>query len=137
MAVLSLIVFWYHLELPPLLKNSISYVGNATVFLSMALLGVSIARSDLKSAIKDIRIWGYILLRMVLVPVGIVLVMRALHFDTTATLTMCLLAAVPVGNLPMIQAEKMGEDTRILSSAIAVSTVFSLFSITLLMSVFA
>jgi len=137
MAILSLVVFWFHLELPPLLKNTVSYVGNATVFLSMALLGVSIARSKLGKAVKDLRIWGYILLRMILIPVGIVFVMRALHFDPTATLTMCLLAAVPVGNLPMIQAEKMGEDTSILSSAIAVTTVFSLFSITVLMSVFA
>lgn len=137
MAVLSLIVFWFHLELPPILKNTISYVGNSTVFLSMALLGVSIARSKIGNALKDPHIWGYIVLRMILIPVGIVLVMRAMHFDPVATLTMCLMAAVPVGNLPMIQAEKMGEDTSILSSAIAVTTVFSLFSITILMSVFA
>ena len=44
MAVLSLVVFWFRITLPPLLANSISYIGNATVFLSMALLGVSIIR---------------------------------------------------------------------------------------------
>ena len=137
MAVLSLVVFWYGITLPPILKNTIEYVGNATIFLSMALLGVNIARSRLAESVKDLRIWAYILLRMILLPVIIVYVMRALSFDPVATLAMCLMAAVPVGNLPMIQAEKIGEDTRILSSAIAVTTAISLFSITILMSVFA
>jgi len=136
MALLSLVVFWYKIELPPILANTIEYVGNATVFLSMALLGVSIARSHLEESIRDIRIWGYILLRMILVPVGIVLFMTHMSFSPTATLALCLMAAVPVGNLPMIQAEKIGADTKILSSAIAVSTAVSMITITVLMSVF-
>ncbi len=136
MAVLSLFVFWYEINLPPVLANTVQYVGNATVFLSMSLLGVSIARSQIAKSLKDLRIWGYILLRMLLVPVAIVLIMRAAGFDNTAVLAMCLMAAVPVGNLPMIQAEKIGEDTRILSSAIAVTTAVSLLTITLLLSFF-
>ena len=48
---------------------------------------------------------------------------------------MCLMAAVPVGNLPMIQAEKNGEDTSILSSAIALTTVVSIATIPLLLSI--
>ena len=136
MAVLSLFVFWYNITLPPILANTIEYVGNATVFLSMTLLGVSIARSNLMASVKDIRIWGYIFLRMILVPVSIVLVMHALNFDPVATLAMCLMAAVPVGNLPMIQAEKIGEDTTILSSAVAVTTAVSIGTITILTSIF-
>lgn len=137
MAVLSLVVFWFGITLPPLLANTIEYVGNATIFLSMTLLGVNIARSRLLESVKDLRIWGYILLRMILLPVAIVYVMRALSFDQIPTLAMCLMAAVPVGNLPMIQAEKTGQDTRILSSAIAVTTAVSLVTITVLISVFA
>ena len=49
---------------------------------------------------------------------------------------MCLMGAVPVGNLPMIQAEKIGEDTTTLSSGIAVTTVISGVTITLLISLF-
>ena len=136
MAILSLLVFWFNISLPPVLSNTVQYIGNATVFPSMALLGVSIARSSILKSLKDLRIWGYIVLRMLLLPVAIVLIMRAAGFDDTAVLAMCLMAAVPVGNLPMIQAEKIGEDTHILSSAIAVTTTVSLFTITLLLSIF-
>ena len=136
MAVLSLVVFWYNVTLPPILANTIEYVGNSTVFLSMTLLGVSIARSNLLASVKDLRIWGYVVLRMLLVPVGIVFAMHALGFDPVATLAMCLMAAVPVGNLPMIQAEKIGEDPTILSSGVAVTTAVSIATITILTSIF-
>ena len=135
MALLALVVFWFELPIPPIFAGTVEYVGNATVFLSMMLLGVNIARSNLWSKIADLRIWVYIVLRMVLLPVGIAVVMHALSFSAEATLAICLMAAVPVGNLPMIQAEKIGEDTSILSSAIAVTTAVSIFTITVLMSV--
>lgn len=135
MALLSLVVFWFDIKLPPILGNTVQYVGNATVFLSMVLLGVSISRSKLSQSLKDIRIWVFILLRMILLPIAIVLVLHSISFDKTATLAMCLMAAVPVGNLPMIQAEKQGMDSTILSSAIAVTTAVSIFTITALIAV--
>ena len=136
MAVLTLIVFCFDIELPLIVSSTLVYIGNATVFLSMVILGVSIARSHLSEAVKNFRLWGYILLRMLLFPVIIVFVMRALSFDNTVTLTMCLMGAVPVGSLPLITAEKNGEDTKILSAGVALTTTVSLFTITLLMAVF-
>ena len=136
MAVLSLVVFWFNLRLPPILANTVEYVGNATIFLSMALLGTIIARSNFIDSVKDFRIWIYIVIRLILIPVAIVFIMRGLLFDKTAILAMCLMGAVPVGNLPMIQAEKIGEDTTTLSSGIAVTTVISGVTITLLISLF-
>ncbi|MCR5431761.1 MAG: AEC family transporter [Lachnospiraceae bacterium] len=130
MAILSLVVFWFNIELPPIIGNTIEYVGNATVFLSMVLLGVSIARSNLFKSLKDARIWVFIVLRLVLLPVLIIIVMNAFSFDKTAILGVALMAAVPVGNLPMIQAEKKGMDSTILSSAIAVTTAVSILTIT-------
>lgn len=135
MAVFALAVFWFDLGLPPILSNTVQYIGNATVFLSMALLGVNIARSNIFAHVRDARIWAYIALRMVMLPVVIALVLHSFAFDPAATLGMCLMAAVPVGNLPMIQAEKLGEDTSILSSAIAVTTAVSMITITALVSV--
>ncbi len=136
MAVLTLIVFCFDINLPLIMSSTLIYIGNATVFLSMVILGVSIARSRLSDAVRNTRLWGYIVLRMLLFPVIIVLIMRALSFDNTVTLAMCLMGAVPVGSLPLITAEKNGEDTSILSAGVALTTTVSLFTITLLMAVF-
>ena len=136
MALLALVVFWFDLKPPLIISSSISYIGNATVFLSMALLGVSIARSDITKGLKNIRIWAYILIRMILVPVALFFILRAAHCDDITILGICLMAEMPIGNLPLIQSEKMGEDTELLSSAITVSTIASMATITMLMSIF-
>ena len=68
MALLSLVVFWFDYKPPLIISNSISFIGNATVFLSMTMLGVGIAKSDITAGLKNIRIWIYIVIRMLLVP---------------------------------------------------------------------
>ena len=135
MAVLSLVVFWFEITFPPIISNTIEYVGNATVFMSMTLLGVSIARSNFFKSFKNIRIWLYIVIRMIIVPIIFVAVMYFTGFNTEATLAVCLMAAVPAGSLPLITAEKMGLDTEILSSSIAMTTFMSIFTITAIMSI--
>lgn len=136
MALLSLVVCWFNITPPPIITNSVSYIGNATVFLSMTLLGVSIARSGVKEGFGDFRIWIYIALRMVLLPALMFFVLRAIHCDDVTILGFCLMSTMPVGNLPLIQSEKIGEDTRILSGAITVTTIVSMVTITALMILF-
>ena len=133
MSVFSLVVCWFKLTLPPILSSSISYIGNATVFLSMMLLGVSIARSDIIKGFKEIRIWGYIVIRMVIFPIAVFFILRAAECNDVMVLSFALMAMMPVGNLPLIQSEKIGEDTETLSNAITVSTIVSVPTITALM----
>lgn len=136
MALLALVVFWFNIKPPLIISNSVSFIGNATVFLSMALLGVNIARSEITQGLKNIRIWIYIALRMILLPVIMFFALKAINCDSITIMALCLMALMPIGNLPLIQAEKTGEDTSLLSSAIAITTVFSIFSITIFMSIF-
>ncbi len=133
MAILSLVICWFRYTPPLIISNSISYIGNTTVFLSMTLLGVSIARSDITRGFKDIRLWGYILLRMILLPLVLFIVLRAIKCDDITIMGFCLMATMPVGNLPLIQSEKMGEDTELLSGAITVTTIVSVVTVTVLM----
>ena len=136
MAVLALVVCWFKITPPPLISSSISYIGNATVFLSMALLGVSIARSDITKGLKEGRIWAYIVIRMIILPVAMFFILRAIGCDEITVLGFSLMAMMPVGNLPLIQSEKMGEDTELLSGAITITTIASMVIITVLMILF-
>jgi predicted permease len=136
MAIVALLVFWFDIKPPVLITSSVSYLGNATVFLSMTLLGVNIARSNITAGLKNVRIWVYVAVRMILIPVALFFTLRAFGSDSITILGLCLMALMPIGNMPLIQAEKTGEDTSLLSSAIAISTVASMATITVLMSIF-
>ena len=136
MAIISLFIIWFDYKPPVIISSSVSYIGNATVFLSMTLLGVSIARSRLIEGFRNLRIWGFIVLRMVFVPVIVFFLLHAVGCNNIMVLGFSLMSMMPVGNLPLIQAEKMGEDTGILSNGIAVTTIISMGTITLLMILF-
>ena len=136
-AVISILIVWFQISLPEMVNETIAYVGNATVFLSMLLLGVSIARTGLSDGIKNIRIWLFILVRMIALPALLAIILRALQLDPVLIAGMCLMATMPVGNLPLIQAEKTGEDTSILSRGIAITTIMSMATITVFMSILA
>ncbi|MBR0119750.1 MAG: AEC family transporter [Eubacterium sp.] len=136
-AILSILIVWFRVSLPEVINETISYVGNATVFLSMLLLGVSIARSGLLEGLKSVKLWLFILIRMIALPTVLAVILKSLNIDPVITAGMCLMATMPVGNLPLIQAEKTGEDTTILSRAIAVTTVVSMITITVFMSILA
>ena len=132
-ALISIVILWFDFDIRGPVADLVSYVGGATVFLSMTLLGVSIARADIKKGLKNVRIWGYVTVRMLMLPAIMIVVFHLLNVDPILTAGMCLMAAMPVGNLPLIQAEKTGEDTTTLSHAIAISTVVSMVSIPLVM----
>ena len=134
MSVLALLIFWFDIKFPDFIVKTADYVGSPTVFLSMVLLGASVARSNFIKDMKDAKLWIFILVRLVCVPALAVLVLRGIGASDEMVRTFCLMCAVPVGNLPMIQAEKIGERTDILSRGIIVTTVFSFISITAFMS---
>ena len=135
-AVLGLLACWFRFEPPAIITGTVDYIGRATVFLSMALLGISIARSDLLKGLKEIRLWAFVVLRLILLPVAVFFTLRAFGLDQVLVLGFTLMSLMPVGNLPLIQAEKTGEETETLSNGIAVTTFVSMGTITLLMMFF-
>ena len=135
-AILGILACWFRFTPPDIITNTVGYIGHATVFLSMSLLGISIARSNVLKGFKDIHLWGFVALRLVLVPVGLFFALRAMGMSDILVLGFSLMAMMPVGNLPLIQAEKIGEETETLSNGITVTTIASMVSITLLMMVF-
>ena len=134
MAVFALFIFWFDISLPPILTNSFTYIGNPTVFLSMILLGGAVAESNFINDVRDLKLWIFILIRMVAVPLAVVIILKSAGVPSEMMKTFCLMSAVPVGNLPLIQAQKSGERTDILSKGIIVTTVFSFLSITVFMA---
>ncbi len=135
MSLLALAVFWFDITLPDIFADSIIYVGNATVFLSMSLLGISLAKAAFREGFQEKSIWPYILVRMLLLPIVLAYVLRALRFSEDMVQAFCLMVSMPAANLPLIQAEKTGENTQLLSRGIMVTTVVSFVTITVVMSV--
>lgn len=135
LSVLALVIYWFNIKVPLIIASTFGYIGDATVFLSMMLLGASIARTQISPKDISAKMWIYILIRMLVIPVLFVLVLTFLRTDREMIRTFCLMSCVPAGNLPLIQAQKCGQNTDILSKGIFLTTVLSFVSITFFMTV--
>ena len=134
-ALFTMCICWFEISVPDALSSLFSYLGGATVFLSMSMVGASLARADLLGGLKNLRLWSYVLVRMVAFPVIIGFILKFTGSDEKIISAFVLMCSMPVANLPMIQAQKAGIETDTLSNAIVVTTLISFVSVTVVMSI--
>ena len=133
-AVGAVAIRWFGITLPLVPANIADYLGNATTFLAMILLGSSVALLSLKESLGDVRMWLFLAGSMLAIPAVITLALRALGADPDLTMAFCLMVAMPAGNLSLILAEKEGYPTHVLAQGIMMTTLVSFLTVTLLLS---
>ncbi|MCR4764105.1 MAG: AEC family transporter [Lachnospiraceae bacterium] len=124
-AILSVFIYLFHPEVPSLIADPLLYAGRCTTFLSMLVLGVSVAGSPVRKWLTDKKIWVFVLLRGIVTPVAVSLMLSPFIHDDLLTDVVLLLVAVPSGSLPMIVSREQGLDDQIFARGIILSTLFS------------
>ncbi len=99
--------------------------------LSMMVIGIRLAESDIKSSFKDKNLPLYVFVRMIFFPAVVWGLMRLLSFcgiyeSEIATTVMLILASTPTATMACMFAEKFGGDAVYASKIVSVSTVFSI-----------
>lgn len=128
-ALLALIIFATKISLPQPVVSLCSYMGDATIPLSMMMIGISIAKADLRSYLKDVRMYLFILLRMVALPIIIALLMRDMGFDPVVFGVFIIELAMPVGSIIGLFAKECGADDAYCMKGAVLSTLASIFTI--------
>jgi hypothetical protein len=95
----------------------------------MAVIGISLARTNLKPIFTQVRLYLFVVLRFILIPILISVVLRLFIKDDLLYGACVLLSAVPVGNLPLMRVEEAGGDGTVLSQGIILSTILSVVTI--------
>lgn len=127
--VITILLFFLRPQLPKVITSSIDYMADTTTFLAMVVIGISLARSNLKDIFTQKKLYVFIALRFLIVPVVIGLILKLFIHDELIYGVMVLLSAVPVANLPLMRIEETGGDGQMLSRAIILSTILSVITI--------
>ena len=120
---------------PSVVSDTLNYAGSATTFLSMLVLGASVAAMPFRKIFTDPKIYLFTLLRMVVMPILIILAIRPWVTDPLLLKVTVLLIAVPAGNLPMIVSRELGLEEEDFAKGILVTTMLSPVTITLVMMI--
>ncbi|MCR5674763.1 MAG: AEC family transporter [Lachnospiraceae bacterium] len=133
-AIISIFIYLYHPAVPSLIADPLLYAGRCTTFLSMLVLGVSVAGSPFRSYLTDRKTWIFVLLRGLVMPVLVTLALSPFIHEEILLDAVLLLVAVPAGNLPMIVSRELGLDDRLFARGIILSTLLSPVTIPVVMS---
>ena len=130
-SVLTIIIFWFELSFPDIVTQSITYIGNATTFLSMTLLGCSFAAVSTKVFKGNWKTYLFIILKMLAIPVVLGYLLSLLKVNEHMVQAFVLLVAMPAGNMPLMLAKQVGEDTEVLTQGILLTTIVTPLSLLL------
>lgn len=128
-AIAALIIFAADITLPQPVVTFFDYMGDTTIPLSMMLIGVSIAKADLRSYLKDVRMYLFILLRMVAMPIAVALLMRNMGYDAVVFGVFIIELAMPVGSIIGLFAKECGADDAYCMKGTVLSTLASIVTI--------
>lgn len=128
-AAATIIFYLADFPVPNIVPSTLTYMGQSTTLLSMLVLGASVAQMALKDIFSNPKLYGFVLLRQVLMPIGCVMLFRLIIGDTLILSTLALMLAVPAGNLPLMLSKQLHVETDTISRGIILSTLLSLITI--------
>ncbi len=128
-ALLALVIFMKKVTFPQPIVTFCSYMGDTTIPLSMMMIGISIAKADLKSYLKDARMYLFILLRMVALPIIVALLMKNMGFDAVVFGVFIIELSMPVGSVIGLFAKECGADDAYCMKGSVLSTLASIITI--------
>lgn len=134
----AILVLLLKIQVPTFVGTFFDYMGNVTIPLSMMLIGASVAKMDVKDILGDVRMYVFLLLKMLLFPLFVLLIFRNLlnfwnlSVDSVLFGIFILEMGMPVGNVTALIAQEKGADPKFCSKGIVLSTLVSILTIPLL-----
>lgn len=133
LSVLTVVVYLLDLKVPDAVRSTLGHIGNCTTFLSMVVLGVSVAQMVPRQVFTKWKLYVFVVLRQILVPVMLIFIMRPFIKNELILYTLVVLSAMPAGNMPLMMAKQYGAKEDMISAGIILTTVLSIVTIPIVM----
>ena len=128
-ALIALVIFFGNIPVADGIQSFCSYMGNPCIPLSMLLIGCSLAASDIPSMLKNAKMYGFLLLKMLMIPIACTFLIRFLPFDNMILKLFVLMLSMPAGSMVVLVTEEYGGKTECASSGVVLSTLVSIITI--------
>lgn len=130
-SVLTVILYLCDIKIPATVASTLDYAGRSTVFLSMTVLGITVAQIVPKELFTNIRLYFFSAFRLVVIPIGLALIFKQFVNDELILATVILEMSVPCANMPLMLSKQMDVDGSTISKGIILTTLLALLTIPL------
>ncbi|MBR2186457.1 MAG: AEC family transporter [Lachnospiraceae bacterium] len=133
-SVLALVLFFAGYKPGEAVLTFFDYVGNATIPLSMMVIGVSVARIPFKEVFSGLKMYIFAGISLLLMPVCASFLFRGLKGDDMIFGVFIIMFGLPVGSVVTMVIKNYGGDESLCSRATILTTLLSIFTIPLIVS---
>lgn len=127
--IIAIILFVCRIQVAAPMTSFIKYLSQCVVPFSMILIGASMAQQELKTIFKDVRMYWFLLIRLILIPAIMALCVRNLPIDSQILGVFILMLAMPVGSIVVLVAMEQGADSACCTRGSVISTLLSIITI--------
>ena len=133
--IIGFTLFFFSINLPSFLQESLELLGNSTTPLAMIIIGATIAQAKVSEVFKDYRLILYSLIKLVVAPTIMFIILIPFDFSPIIKAVPIILCGMPAAANVSVFAMKYDSDYVLGSRGIIVSTILSLISIPVLLSI--
>lgn len=128
-SLLAIVLFAVKPPLPAFVKGFCSYMGGATIPLSMILIGFSLADTKWKHIFGNVRLLLFTAVKMLVIPIAAALLLHLCPGDAMTKGIFVLQLAMPVGSILALMAADNGLEGKTCTDGIVLSTLLSVATI--------
>ena len=128
-SIVSIIIYFSPFRFPKVVFNVFSRIGSMNLPISMMIIGCNIADSNVASILKDKTVYLISLMRLIIFPLVVLFVGRALGGNVFAIKVCTVMAALPVGTLNVLLAEEQNCEPKFAAAAVVQSMVLMCISL--------
>lgn len=133
LSILAVIVYLLHIPFPQTIVTVTTNIGSLTSPLAMMLIGSTLATMPAKEMITEKRMYLFLMLRQILLPIFCWPIMRLLIHDSLLLTVSFIMLIVPVGNTTVLFATAYDLDTKLAAKSVFITTLFCILTIPLLL----
>lgn len=133
--VVGLALFLLSFTLPEVISAPVSHLASLNTPLPMVIVGFYLADAHILTALKDLRAWLCILLRLIVVPLLTLGGLLLCGIRDVPMVSCVVAASAPVAAASTMFATKFDQDVELSVNLVSISTLFSIVTMPLIVSV--
>ncbi len=122
-----------NVKLPGIVETFVSKSGNCMAPVGMILAGTTLSEFDIKQLVLDKNVYIASIIRLVLIPCGVMMALKP-FFDDTLVRTAVLLCAMPCGLNTIVFPKLVGEDCKTGAKLAFVSNVIAMLTVPIVLN---
>jgi len=132
--LLGLLVFFTPLQTPAFVTRVTEMMGGVTPALAMMIVGLQLGANDIRTVLKNPKVFIYSGIRLVLFPLLMLGILKLCGMEGMMLLLPVTMASLPAAANMLVLAERHDADTYLGAQLIFVSTLLSMATIPLILS---